>query len=98
MEILKLINDFLWTYVLIAMLVLCALYFTLRTRFVQFRMFFHMVKLMFRDKDDTNKQENDQQRIGSFHAFAVALSSRVGTGNLAGVASAICVGGPGAVF
>lgn len=98
MVILKLINDFLWTYVLIAMLVLCALYFTLRTRFVQFRMFFHMVKLMFRDKDDTNKQENDQQRIGSFHAFAVALSSRVGTGNLAGVASAICVGGPGAVF
>ena len=95
MEILNLINDFLWTNVLIAMLVVCALYFTVRTRFVQFRMFFHMIKLMFSDKASSEKGKG---QISSFHAFAVALSSRVGTGNLAGVASAICIGGPGSVF
>lgn len=91
METINLINDFLWTYVVIAMLVCCALYFSVRTKFVQFRLFFHMVKVMF------SKDKNKGQ-IGSFQAFAVALSSRVGTGNLAGVASAIFVGGPGAIF
>lgn len=106
METLNTINDFLWTYVVIVMLVFCALYFSVRTRFVQFRLFFHMVKLMFTsdDTDDDNKSavqktsESQPKKIGSFQAFAVALSSRVGTGNLAGVASAIFVGGPGAVF
>lgn len=87
------------------MLVACALYFTVRSRFVQFRMFFHMVKLMFNGdkndaegKDKINNTTENIKKIGSFQAFAVALSSRVGTGNLAGVASAIFVGGPGAVF
>lgn len=106
MDTLNTINDFLWTYVVIAMLVICALYFTVGSRFVQFRMFFHMVKLMFADKpadDDiktgtTDKTQDKKRNIGPFQAFAVALSSRVGTGNLAGVASAIFVGGPGAVF
>lgn len=106
METLNTINDFLWTYVVIVMLVFCALFFSVRTRFVQFRLFFHMVKLMFTsdDTDDDNKSavqktsESQPKKIGSFQAFAVALSSRVGTGNLAGVASAIFVGGPGAVF
>lgn len=106
METLNTINDFLWTYVVIVMLVFCALFFSVRTRFVQFRLFFHMVKLMFTsDKtDDDNKtaakktSESQPKKIGSFQAFAVALSSRVGTGNLAGVASAIFMGGPGAVF
>lgn len=106
METLDTINDFLWTYVVIAMLVSCALYFSVRTRFVQFRLFFHMVKLMFNDKEEDQETDSQKQslsaggkkKIGSFQAFAVALSSRVGTGNLAGVASAIFVGGPGAVF
>lgn len=110
METLNTINDFLWTYVIIGMLVVCALYFSVHTRFVQFRMFFHMLKLMFNDSNDgsdlecnveKDKSESDKKsksQIGSFQAFAVALSSRVGTGNLAGVASAIFVGGPGAVF
>lgn len=99
METLNTINDFLWTYVVIAMLVICALYFTVRSRFVQFRLFFHMIKLMFNDKEQTTNDDSDgRAKIGSFQAFAVALSSRVGTGNLAGVASAIFIGGPGAVF
>lgn len=91
MDTINLINDFLWTYVVIAMLVCCAMYFSIRTKFVQFRLFFHMVKVMF-------SKDQDKGQIGSFQAFAVALSSRVGTGNLAGVASAIFVGGPGAIF
>lgn len=105
MGTINLINDFLWTYVVIVMLVLCALYFSVRTKFVQFRLFFHMVKVMFETSPDSSSGSVAEQtetskkgKIGSFQAFAVALSSRVGTGNLAGVASAIFVGGPGAVF
>ena len=89
------INDVLWTYILIIMLLGCAVWFTIKTRFVQFRMFKEMVRLL---GDSTNKAEGKEHHISSFQAFAVSLASRVGTGNLAGVATAITVGGPGAVF
>ena len=95
LEILNTANDFLWTYIVIVLLVFCALYFTIRMRGVQFTMLKDMVRIMAgRDR----KQDDGKRSIGSFGAFAVSLSSRVGTGNLAGVASAIFVGGPGAVF
>ena len=90
-----LINDILWTYILIAMLLGCAVWFTLKTRFVQFRMIGEMVRLL---KDSGGKEENGEKHISSFQAFAISLASRVGTGNLAGVATAIAVGGPGAIF
>ncbi len=86
------INDYLWTYVLIALLLGCAVWFSLRTRFVQFRLFREMLRLL---ADSTGKKKNE---ISSFQAFAVSIASRVGTGNLAGVATAIAIGGPGAVF
>ena len=89
------INDVLWTYILIIMLLGCAVWFTIKTRFVQFRMFKEMVRLL---GDSTTKAEGKEHHISSFQAFAVSLASRVGTGNLAGVATAITVGGPGAVF
>lgn len=89
-ELLNVLNDYLWTYVVVTLLVFCALYFTLRLKGVQFRMIGNMIKVIVEKPGD--------QRIGAFQAFAVSLSSRVGTGNLAGVASAIFVGGPGAVF
>lgn len=96
MEILNNINDFLWTYVIIGLLVGCALYFTIRTRGVQFRMIGEMLRIMMgRDRKETAEKSDG---LGSFQAFAISLGSRVGTGNLAGVASAIFVGGPGAVF
>ena len=100
MEVLNTINEWLWTYVVVTMLVLCAMYFTVRTRFVQFRLFKDMVKVIFEKPNtkSTSNTENKDSDISSFKAFSVALSSRVGTGNLAGVASAIFVGGPGAVF
>lgn len=89
------LNDFLWTYVIVAILICCALFFTVRTGFVQFR----MVGEMFHVLTHPEKKPRDGARhISSFEAFVVALASRIGTGNLAGVATAIYVGGPGAVF
>ena len=89
------INDVLWTYILVIMLLGCAVWFTSKTRFVQFRMFKEMIRLL---GDSTSKAEGKEHHISSFQAFAVSLASRVGTGNLAGVATAFTVGGPGAVF
>lgn len=87
-------NDFLWTYVLIAVLFGCSLYFTLRSRGVQFRMIGEMFRLL---GESTNKHDG-KKHVSSFQAFAVSVATRVGTGNLAGVATAIAIGGPGAVF
>lgn len=89
------INDVLWTYILIIMLLGCAIWFTLKTRFVQFRMIGEMVRLL---GDSTGKGSKEEKHISSFQAFAISLASRVGTGNLAGVATAIYAGGPGAIF
>lgn len=100
MEILQQIidraNDLLWGYVMIAALIACALYFTLRSGFAQFR----MIGEMFRQLVSSDDQKVDQRvkPISPFQAFVVSLASRVGTGNLAGVATAIAIGGPGAVF
>lgn len=87
-------NYILWTYVLVAMLLGCAAWFTWKTGFVQFRMIGEMVRLL----KDSPSAEKGIKHISSFQAFAVSLASRVGTGNLAGVATAIAVGGPGAIF
>ena len=89
-------NDLLWSYIMIAALLLCAAYFTLRSGFVQFR----MIGEMFRQLVNSNDRHSDEsvKHISPFQAFVVSLASRVGTGNLAGVATAIAVGGPGAVF
>lgn len=89
------INEILWSYILIILLLGCAVWFTIKTRFVQFRMIREMVRVL---GDSTNKVHKGEKHISSFQAFAVSLASRVGTGNLAGVATAIAVGGPGAVF
>ncbi len=89
------INDVLWSYILIVMLIGCALYFTFKTKFLQFRMVGEMVRLL---GDSTSTTSEGKKHISSFEAFMVSLASRVGTGNLAGVATAIAVGGPGAVF
>lgn len=89
------ISDLLWTYILLVALLGCGLWFTLRTRFVQFRMIGEMFRLLC---ESTSKNEQEKKHISSFQAFAVSLATRVGTGNLAGVATAIAFGGPGAVF
>lgn len=94
------INQILWGYILIAALLICAVYFTIRSRFVQFRMIGEMIRLLSDSsaKDEDKAAHSPHQHISSFQAFAISLASRVGTGNLAGVASAIAIGGPGAIF
>ena len=98
-QIIDTANDLLWGYIMIAALLFCAIYFTIRSRFVQFRMLGEMCRLLI---NPDNEKESDSQhkpkRIAPFEAFVISLASRIGTGNLAGVATAIVVGGAGAVF
>lgn len=88
------VNDALWGCFLVAVLVGLGLWFTWRTHFVQFRMFPEMVRLL----GDSAVTKKRGKHISSFQAFAVSVATRVGTGNLAGVATAIALGGPGAIF
>ena len=104
-ELITTVNDAVWGYVLIFALVGCGLWFTIKTRFVQFRMVGEMLRLLTDSAVSTVEEQVKEQKAGvnskhisSFQAFAVSVATRVGTGNLAGVASAIAIGGPGAVF
>ncbi len=96
------VSGVLTDYVLVTVLLIVAVFFTIRTRGVQFRMAGEMLHLLVRSgKRDNDRRKNDAPahgNISSFQAFALSIASRVGTGNLAGVASAIALGGPGAVF
>ena len=96
------VNGVLTDYVLVGMLLLVSLYFTFRMRGVQFRMIGEMCRLLVESgkrHEDTRKADAPAHgSVSSFQAFALSIASRVGTGNLAGVAIAISVGGPGAVF
>lgn len=86
------LSNVLYSYVLIYVLLGAGIYFTVRTRVVQVRLFAVMVRVVGGSKDDA------KDGISSFQAFAVGLASRVGTGNIAGVAVALTLGGPGAIF
>lgn len=86
-------NDILWSYVIIVLLITIGVYFTLRTKFVQIRFFRDMLRLIVKKSNGS-----DGNTISSFQAFCISTASRVGTGNLAGVAIAVAIGGPGAVF
>jgi AGCS family alanine or glycine:cation symporter len=88
------VSDVIWTYCLVALLIGCGVFFTWKTRFVQFRMIREMVRLL----TDSTFTKKGEKHISSFQAFAVSVATRVGTGNLAGVATAITIGGPGSVF
>lgn len=87
------INDIVWNPALVGLLLCAGLYFSIRTRFVQVRRFRLMLRSLLAEKSGDGKGG-----ISSFEAFCIALSSRVGTGNIVGVATAIAFGGPGAVF
>ena len=89
------INDFLWTYIIIVVLVGSGLWFTLSTGLVQLRALPEMVRLL---AGDLGRRPSGRKAISSFQAFCVSTASRVGVGNIAGVAIAIVTGGPGAVF
>lgn len=85
------IYNIVWSDALVYLCLLAGIYFTLRFRFPQLRYLQHMVQLLFTGN-------SSERGISSFQAFALAISGRVGTGNIAGVATAIGMGGPGAVF
>lgn len=91
------VNNVLWSYILIVMLLGCALYFSFKTKFVQFRMIGETFRVLLGSNSSSKKEENSNQ-VSSFQAFIVSIASHVGTGNLAGVATAIAIGGPGAIF
>ncbi|MFT5361471.1 MAG: AGCS family alanine or glycine:cation symporter, partial [Porticoccaceae bacterium] len=85
------LNGIIWSDALICLCLGAGLYFSIRTRFLQVRHFGHMIKLMF-------EGTSSPSGISSFQALTMSLSGRIGTGNIAGVATAIAMGGPGAVF
>ena len=93
-RIVSAINDVVWSPALVVLLVGAGLYFSIRTRFVQLRRIGVMTHLLFGKKDKTKEKKG----VSSFEAFCIALSGRVGTGNIVGVATAIALGGPGAIF
>ncbi len=93
-KIISTINDIVWSPALVVLLIFAGIYFSIRTRFVQVRRFGLMIRSLF----GRSGRRRDSQGISSFQAFCVALSGRVGTGNIVGVATAIALGGPGAVF
>lgn len=90
-KIVDLINSLVWSNALIILCLGAGIYFSFATRFLQVRHFKHMIMLLFDGKAS-------KRGVSSFQAFAIAISGRIGTGNIAGVATAIAMGGPGAVF
>ena len=90
-EMLTNIDDVLYTWLLIYLLAGSGIYFSIRTRFVQIRRFRDALRCMLEKK-------SSDKGVSSFQALMIATASRVGTGNMAGVATAIIAGGPGAAF
>lgn len=88
------VNDILWSYVLIIMLVGLGIFFTLSTKFVQIRMIGEMFRLLTAGVGS----KTGKHKVSSFQAFCISTASRVGVGNIAGIAIAVVSGGPGAVF
>ncbi len=87
---LSVLNDFLYVYILVGLLVICGVYFSLATKFVQIRYFAEAIRLL--------PEKSPGKKVSSFQALMISTASRVGTGNIAGIATALITGGPGAVF
>ena len=85
------LSDLMYSYVLIIILIAGGLYFTFRTKFVQFRLFREQIHAVAEKPEDENG-------VSSFQALMVSTASRVGTGNIVGVSTALCLGGYGSVF
>ncbi len=90
-QIINTVNDALYSYILIIILVICGLYFTLRTKCIQFRLLKEQFRAVMEKPEDANG-------VSSFQALMVSTASRVGTGNIIGVSTALCLGGFGSVF
>ena len=93
-ELINDVNGVIWTYIIIWALLGLGVFFTVKTGFVQLKMFPEMIRLITK----TAGSKTTGHEINGFQAFCVSTASRVGVGNIAGVAIAIVTGGPGAVF
>lgn len=91
------VNSYLWDYILIFLLCGTGLYFTFRLKFIQVRKFGKGIKSLF-SSFSLNGKKADKDGMSSFQALTTAIAAQVGTGNIAGAATAIAVGGPGAIF
>ena len=85
------LSNWMYSYILIILLVGAGIYFTVKTKGVQFRALKEAIKVVMEPKDD-------EKSISSFQALMVSTASRVGTGNIAGISTALCIGGAGAMF
>ena len=88
------INNYLWSYFIIFILIGAGLFFTMTTNFVQIRMIKEMIRLVINGAGSSTEKNH----VSSFQAFCVSTASRVGVGNIAGIAIAVVLGGPGAIF
>ncbi|MBC2855054.1 alanine:cation symporter family protein [Cetobacterium sp. 2A] len=92
-NIVNFFNNILWNKnLLVVILIGAGIFFSWKTKFVQIRLLKHMMKLLM------EKSQGDDQNISSFQAFCISTATRVGVGNLAGVVSAISIGGAGSIF
>ena len=94
-DVLSKINDVMYTYILIILLVGVGVYFTVRTRGIQLRLMKDGIRMLLKG---SSKQQEGEKTVSSFQALMISTASRVGTGNIAGIATAIAAGGKGAVF
>ena len=94
-DFLTAINDAMYTYILLILLVGVGIYFTVRTKGVQIRLLKDGIRSML---EKAPEGKNGEKKVSSFQALMISTASRVGTGNIAGIATAIAAGGPGAVF
>lgn len=90
-KFIDIVYNIVWSEVLVILCLLSGLYYSFKYKFPQITLLSDMVKLLFQKDSKTSG-------ISSFQAFTLAISGRIGTGNIAGVATAIAMGGPGALF
>ncbi len=93
-NVVSILNNWLYSYILIVMLIGLGIYFTFKSKFAQFTLLGHSIGLL----TEETEIRDGKKGISSFQAFCISAASRIGTGNIAGVAIAIATGGPGAVF
>ena len=94
-ELVSVINDYLWAKMIVILLVAIGLFLTIYLGFIQFKFFPEMIRLL---GDGRRNKDKDKKTVTSLQAFMIGMAARIGTGNIAGVATAVALGGPGAVF
>lgn len=94
-EFIAMLNDYLWSKLIVIFLVAIGLFLTIRFGFLQIKFLPEMVRLL---GDGRKNKDKDKKSVSSLQAFMIGMAARIGTGNIAGVATAVALGGPGAVF